>query len=131
MVTEKRPHNLLAEWETICTRLITECLTFVSDFADESPLNLLDHDHRISFSDYALITGQVDHEFIKNYRSLLYSLFDMFIELVYRKGFVKAGVDIAEIIRQAYSNAITCQKQGYAYQIFNKEQRELLEKVAK
>ena len=130
-VHHRLQNNRLIEWEKICVQLITEYLSFIVDFAEETPLNLIDHNHRTSFSDYFLLTGQADNEFIEKYTSLLYVFFDLFINLIYHKGFLKKEFDIELFIRQSYSNAINCQKQGYAFQIFNKEQTKLLNMITK
>ena len=119
----------LTTWESIWITILTEYLAFVVDFADKTPIKLIDHDYRKPFSDCYLITGQADMDFINNYKSLLYILFELFIETVYKKGVVKENFDMSQYIKQAYSNAISSQKQGYAFQIFRKEEQQLLELV--
>lgn len=116
----------LQTWVPVCAQIIVENVSYTTNVAEHTPLKMFPHNYRIPFTDYVLLTGGVNQEFIQKYHTSLFEALQLLDLFVYQEGLMDKDCDWNDLVDQVYKAALTCQEQGYAFQVFTKERRELL-----
>lgn len=124
--TKSLEGDILEAWEINIAKIIAKNLSNIIEYATENPKSLLPYDYRTDFTDYVLLTGGVDGNFIHNFKSSLFMFWDLFITYVYKKDLLSKEVNVKEEITKTYDSMIKLLEQGYAFQIFQREKDELL-----
>ncbi len=114
-------------WNEAYVYFLKNSIDFFTALSNMSPLLLLPHKYRDGYSDFALITGGFDWEFIANFNTYLYDFYVMYIKEIDKGQLLYKKEDIFNQINEIYDMLIKCQNQGYAFQIFNKEKKALLD----
>ena len=127
-VSAKLTDNIADIWNNAFALFVSNATDFFTALACKSPLYLLPQNYRDGFSDFFLLTGNADSNFIKQYNTLLFTFYMIQIKSIHKN----ANGDTKRLrnrICEVYDSLIKCQKQGYAFQIYTKEKRELLELI--
>lgn len=114
-------------WKDAFADLVVDAIEFFEKLADESPLQLLPHKFRDSFSDFTYATIGVNSDFIERYNTFLHEFYRVYIEKFHDIHAESDNGDLRIRICAVYDQMIKCQEQGYAFRIFTKEKRKLLE----
>lgn len=113
----------LLQWYNDLSQVIAMRLNHIAEI---EPLHLIPHNFRVHFSDYDLINGNADFIRIKNFKSVLYLLLEIFINKVYKIDMLDKSFDLKHHIEKLYNKIIDNEQQGYAKQIFSLERKQLL-----
>jgi hypothetical protein len=114
-------------WKDSFVVFVVDAIEFFEKLADESPLHLLPHKFCDSFSDFTYATGGANSDFIERYNTFLHKFYRIHINDLHDTHSTSNNGDLRTRICAVYDQMIMCQEQGYAFQIFTKETRELLE----
>lgn len=114
-------------WKDAFAVLVVDAIEFFEKLADDSPLQLLPHKFRDPFSDFTYEISGVNSDFIERYNTFLHEFYRVYIEKFHDIHAESDNGDLRIRICAVYDQMIKCQEQGYAFRIFTKEKRKLLE----
>ena len=122
--------EIKAVWMTGCDAIIEKAMPLLKEIGSSLPLSFIPHSYRETFSDFALMTGEVDTSFIQNYKSVLYR-FCIWI-LVHTELWEYHGdrYGLTDFVEVVYGKMVKCQTQGYPFQIYNREFKDISQKIA-
>lgn len=126
-ISAEQTGKIATVWTEAFEYMVADAIEFFAELSDTSPLHLLPHNCRFSFSDYTLLCGHTDKQFIKQYNTFLHSFYRMYISKINTGKMANDKESLREHICAVYDSLTKCQKQGYAFQIFQKERKELLQ----
>lgn len=110
-------------WKDAFAFFVNDAIEFFEKLADASPLQLLPHKFRDSFSDITYANS----DFIERYNTFLHEFYLIYINLLHDTHDVDANINLRSRVCAVYDQMIACQEQGYAFLVFSKEKRELME----